>query len=639
VKIEKKAKRAKKGKARPHRGYYSFELRLKAVKLYLEEGYSSEMIAEELGIAHGTVFAWAKRYREEGEDGLRSRYPGKRKPSGSEAAKKKAVEIKKANPEYGSRRISHLLRRVFLLGPSHETVRKALKEEDLVKAPKRKPKRNMTRPRFFERSRPNQLWQTDIFTFKLGGRYAYLIGYIDDYSRYITGLGLYRSQKADQVLEVFRRAGGEYGVPKEMLTDNGRQYTNWRGTSRFEKELKKDQIKHIKSAPHHPMTLGKIERFWKTIFTEFLSRVQFDSFDEAEERLKLWVKYYNHKRPHQGIKGLCPADRYFEIATEMRETLERGIADNTLETALRGQPKEPFYMVGRLGEQSVVIRAEKGKVRMMVDGKEAEEKKEMIYDIEGKTEAESDEGTGEQGQTEQADLQCSTEVSGGAEPVEREAQAVGTVPGNGRKMGECECLAGESPSSDDGGAGTEESKGGGPGSCLGAEAGEAADENEPEAEQRDEVDQAPGATAGEQQRGVDSPMPPNGYALLSQDEARIVAEFLAQRRAEMEARIHESKEERPRAGCPQESGVDPEGSERPVDGNRSGQNVGDQPQDVLQVGEPSVGSDVGIAEGSPLRATLSPGRWREEELGEDGGGYEEAAVDGGTEGTYTDLPS
>jgi len=63
------------------------------------------------------------------------------------------------------------------------------------------------------------MWQGDIFTFRLGGRYAYLIGFIDDYSRYMAGLELYRSQTADQVLEVYRRAVGEYGVPKEVLTD------------------------------------------------------------------------------------------------------------------------------------------------------------------------------------------------------------------------------------------------------------------------------------------------------------------------------------------------------------------------------------------------------------------------------------
>ncbi len=56
-------------------------------------------------------------------------------------------------------------------------------------------------------------------------------------------------------------AASEYNPPKEMLTDTG-QYTSWRGNSRFELEMKKDKIHHIKSRPHHPMTLGKIARFW-----------------------------------------------------------------------------------------------------------------------------------------------------------------------------------------------------------------------------------------------------------------------------------------------------------------------------------------------------------------------------------------
>ena len=92
------------------------------------------------------------------------------------------------------------------------------------------------------------------------------------------------------------------------------------------------------------------------------------------------MKYYNYKRPHQGIGGLCPADRFFEIAHDLKRTLERGVEDNALELALRGRPVEPFYMVGRMSGQSVVIRAEKGKVRMLVDGKDQQLKKELFYD-------------------------------------------------------------------------------------------------------------------------------------------------------------------------------------------------------------------------------------------------------------------
>ena len=110
-------------------------------------------------------------------------------------------------------------------------------------------------------------------------------------------------------------------------------------------------------------------------------RAQFVSFEEARERIRQWVQYYNHKRPHQGIGGLCPADRYFEIQAELRKTMEQGIAENVLEMALRGKPREPFYMVGRMEGQSVVLRAEKGKLRLMVDDEEGGGKQEMVYDV------------------------------------------------------------------------------------------------------------------------------------------------------------------------------------------------------------------------------------------------------------------
>jgi len=98
------------------------------------------------------------------------------------------------------------------------------------------------------------------------------------------------------------------------------------GTTRFDQELGKDRVKHIKSQAHYPMMLGKIERFWKTVYEEFLVRAQFGSFEEAQERIRHWVQYYNHKRPHQGIGGLYPADRYFEIQGELRKIMEKGMA-------------------------------------------------------------------------------------------------------------------------------------------------------------------------------------------------------------------------------------------------------------------------------------------------------------------------
>lgn len=252
-----------------------------------------------------TVWDWVKRYRESGEEGLRSRSGGggSGKAKVAQAVKHKIVEIKREYPTFGVKRIAQVLGRVFFLRASRETVRRTLHQQSLISSAK-KVRRSPSKPRFFERSTPNQMWQSDIFTFHLEGKNAYLIGFMDDYSRYLVGCDLFRSQSSENVLEVYRRAVGEYGVPKEVLTDQGRQYTNWRGKTRFELELQKDRVHHIKSRAHHPMTLGKIERFWKTIWEDFLVRAKFESFESARERVRFWVKHYNHRRPHQGIEGL-----------------------------------------------------------------------------------------------------------------------------------------------------------------------------------------------------------------------------------------------------------------------------------------------------------------------------------------------
>jgi transposase InsO family protein len=369
---------------------YSFEVKIAAVKMYLEEGFPIDVIVAETGASDGTLYTWIKRYKDHGEEGLKSNYAYKEKrrkqqTSTARALRETAVSMKKENRSWGVKRIAQEMFYKWLK-VSPETVRKTLHEENLIEPPKKKRKKNEVKPRFFERSTPNQMWQTDIMMFPLGGKNAYLIGYIDDYSRFLVGLDLFRSQTAENVIELYRRSIGEYGLPREMLTDNGRQYTNWRGKSRFEKELGKDGVKHFKSQPHHPMTLGKIERFWQTILTDFINRAQFDSFEQARERVRLWVKYYNHQRPHQGIDGVRPADRFFEVATELRKVIERGIEENTLELALRGKPRTPFYMVGRLNGENVVMQAEKGKLTMQVNkGNELEPTTELSYDINPET--------------------------------------------------------------------------------------------------------------------------------------------------------------------------------------------------------------------------------------------------------------
>lgn len=448
---------------------YTFEKKLKAVKLYLEEGMPSELVAREAGVSHSTLRWWLQRYRAEGEEGLKG-YPGCAggRSQISPSVKARIAVVKRNNPGYGVKRISQVLKRLFLVKASPETVRRTLHKEKLIGPPKKKRRKNPPKPRFFERSTPNQLWQSDIFSFRLGGENAYLIGFIDDYSRYITALGVYRGQTADNVLETYRRARGEYGAPKEMLTDNGRQYTCWRGKTKFEQEMQRDRIHHFRSQPHHPMTLGKIERFWKSIWEEFIERAKFESFESAQGRIAYWVKYYNHKRPHQGIGGECPADRFFGIREEMKAAIKRGVEENAQELALRGEPKSPFYMVGRMGEKSVIIRAERGQVKMQVEGEEENVLGGLGNDIDGKDNGDSgaaaEAGEGVHGQRE---------GTGSALSMEREKEALGGEQGAVGQLGCAEHVGETGDKGDPEGAG---SGGAGTGGTAGREPGQQAGE-------------------------------------------------------------------------------------------------------------------------------------------------------------------
>lgn len=403
---------------------YTPEEKLKAVRLYREEGFSMALISQELGVSKSSVEHWLKAYQLGGEAGLQSKKGGRRKTRLPAPITDKIIELKKENPTFGIKRISQVLRRCFFLPASPETVRQRLHDAELMTEGSPRKQRNITRPRFFERATPNQMWQTDIFTFRLGGRYAYVIAFMDDYSRFIVGADLFRSPTAQAVIEVYRVAAGEFQPPKEMLTDNGRQYTSWRGTSRFEAELQKDRVAHFKSRPQHPMTLGKVERFWSTIWQEFLVRAQFDSFEAARERIKLWIKYYNHKRPNQGIEGLCPADRFFEIQAELRKTIETGIQENLLELALRGKPQAPFYMVGRMDGQSVVLRAEKGKLKLSVSDQQNNEQ-ELTYDL-NQNNDQRKEGT--ENENPNGTTQRPGQSPGGAGGVDGAVQTGGSLP-------------------------------------------------------------------------------------------------------------------------------------------------------------------------------------------------------------------
>ena len=323
-----------------------------------------------VGLAAQTLYTWKRRFEQYGPAGLDDAAK-KKLPLGSklpEITQRTVLMLKKAHPDWGCQRISDVLCRGPGLPASANAVARVLKQAGYV-TEEQPTKPHPDHVRAFERATPNQLWQSDLFTFilKRQNRRLYLVAFMDDHSRFIVGYGLHASQSAALVLEVFRAAVASCSSPQEVLTDNGAQYVTWRGTSAFARELQKRGIKHVVASPHRPQTLGKVERFWGTLWRECLEAAIFLDLEDARRRIGHFIDYYNFQRPHQSLDGLTPADRFFGAAPQTLATLKARVQANALELARGGLPKAPFYMTGQVGGKPFSLHAEGERVYMLAE--------------------------------------------------------------------------------------------------------------------------------------------------------------------------------------------------------------------------------------------------------------------------------
>lgn len=354
---------------------FSPEQRLLILDAWRRSGLPAGDFAALVDVSKHTLYAWKKAFERLGPAGLMDQPRGVK--SGSrlpELTRRAILMLKETNPEWGCQRISDALARGPALPASAAAVSRVLHEAgyELEETPTQP---HPDKVRFFERAASNQLWQSDLFTFvlKRQNRRVYLVAFMDDHSRFLVSYGLHASQSAALVLEVLRAGMASYGAPQEVLTDNGTQYVTWRGKSAFSKELEARGIAHVVARPRHPQTLGKIERFWGTLWRECVQAAIFLDLEDARRRIGLFIDHYNFQRPHQGIGGLAPADRFFGAAAEMRQTLAARVAANALELARHGVPKPPFYMAGQVAGQTFSLHAEGERVILTRAGQARQE--------------------------------------------------------------------------------------------------------------------------------------------------------------------------------------------------------------------------------------------------------------------------
>src|SRR5262245_18512585 len=298
------------------------EQRYRAV-LEVVSGSPVVEVAERFGVARQTVHRWMSRYQVEGLAGLADRSHAPKRHPWQTPANVEAVicELRRAHRRWGPRRLVFELDRRGYPGLSRSTVYRVLVRHRLIEPVPRRRRREQYRR--WERPAPMQLWQLDVTAsvFLADGRECKIITGVDDHSRFCVIAAVVVRATARAVCSAFVTAMRTYGVPAEVLSDNGRQFTGRFGRPRpaevlFERICRENGITQRLTKPRSPTTTGKIERLHQTLQRELLNvHGPFASIEDAQAAVDAWRKKYNTDRPHQSLTMAFPAAR-FTPATE-----------------------------------------------------------------------------------------------------------------------------------------------------------------------------------------------------------------------------------------------------------------------------------------------------------------------------------
>ena len=292
----------------------------------------------QLGIAKSTFYTWLDRYHAGGLDGLEDRRPRPRRIWNRipDDVRDKVVALALDEPELSSREVAVAFtdrERSFV---SESSVYRILKAQGLVTSPAFIPMK--AADQFANPTTAiNQLWQTDFTYLKvIGWGWFYLSTVLDDFSRYIIAWKLCTSMAALDVTETLERALQASGLDAaqvkyrpRLLSDNGPSYiakdlADW---------LDERDMTHTRGKPYHPMTQGKLERWHLSL----KSRILLENYylpGDLERAVGAFVDHYNHRRHHESLDNLTPADVYFgrgQRILDMRKEIKR----KTIETRRR----------------------------------------------------------------------------------------------------------------------------------------------------------------------------------------------------------------------------------------------------------------------------------------------------------------
>jgi transposase InsO family protein len=292
------------------------EQRYRAV-LEAAAGVPVTEVAARYDVSRQSVHAWMARYREGGLGALadRPKRPDTCPHQVSAVIEAAVCEMRREHPRWGPARLVYELGKAGVSPvPSRMSAYRALVRHGLVEPGVRRRRKDSYRR--WEREAPMALWQLDIMggAFLGDGTEAKIVTGVDDHSRYCVICRAVVRATGRAVCLAFAAALRSFGVPEEVLTDNGKQFTDRFGKGGevlFDRICRDNAIIHRLTAPRHPTTTGKIERFHKTLRRELLDdAVPFADLAAAQAALDGWVREYNTTRPHQSLSMASPAERF-----------------------------------------------------------------------------------------------------------------------------------------------------------------------------------------------------------------------------------------------------------------------------------------------------------------------------------------
>ena len=268
-----------------------------------------------LGIPRSTFYRWYDLYLEDGLDGLSdkspspksvwNRIPDDRRDDLIEfALEHEALTARELAVKYTDEKRYYV---------SESSAYRILKEADLITAPDYVVIK--ATEEFKDKTTAiNQMWQTDFTYFKIiGWGWYYLSTILDDYSRYIIAWKLCSTMRASDVTETIELALAASGCDQaivqhkpRLLSDNGSCYIS----GELAEWMQKQEMEHIRGAPFHPQTQGKIERWHETM----KNRILLENYylpGNLEQQIGAFVDHYNNHRYHESLNNVTPADVYF----------------------------------------------------------------------------------------------------------------------------------------------------------------------------------------------------------------------------------------------------------------------------------------------------------------------------------------